>query len=313
MSTNHRVVITTDYLHEGDQVDTLLREHGLEPVYRTSRGPRSDEEKLALLADAAGAVIASEPVTEAMLANAPDLKVIARSGVGYDSVDLAAASAANVAVTNTPGVNHHAVAELALGLMLSTARQIHSVIPAVKDGGWPRAAGTELYGKTLGIIGYGPSGKALAQLGAALGMKVLVHTGHPEASDNVQFASLEETLAASDYVSLHAKARGTALITARELELMKPTAVLINTARGSLIDEAALAQAVAEGSIAGAGLDVLASEPMAAEHPFRSQDRILVFSHLGGQTVEARERAGIEAAHSVIEALAGKTPRNQVN
>ena len=308
-----RVVITTDYLHEADSVAALLREHSLEPVYRLSNGPRNHEEKLALLADAAGAIIASEPITEEMIAAAPELKIIARSGVGYDSVDLDAASAHGVAVTNTPGVNHHAVAELALGLMLSVARQLHSVIPAVKNGGWPRAAGTELHGKTLGVIGYGPSGKALAQLGAALGMNVLVTTSHPDETANVRFAPLEETLAASDYVSLHAKATGTALITAAELSQMKNTAVLINTARGSLINEEALAHAVKEGIIAGAGLDVLAAEPMGAEHPFATEDRILVFSHLGGQTVEARERAGIEAAYSVIEALTGKRPRNQVN
>ena len=221
-----RVVITTDYLHEADSVAALLREHSLEPVYRLSNGPRNHEEKLALLAD---------------------------------------------------------------------------------------AAGTELHGKTLGVIGYGPSGKALAQLGAALGMNVLVTTSHPDETANVRFAPLEETLAASDYVSLHAKATGTALITAAELSQMKNTAVLINTARGSLINEEALAHAVKEGIIAGAGLDVLAAEPMGAEHPFATEDRILVFSHLGGQTVEARERAGIEAAYSVIEALTGKRPRNQVN
>lgn len=315
MNTENRIVITTDYLKPGDDVDQLLRSHGYSPHYMPHQGPRNEAEQLGLLAGAVGAIIASEPITESMISAAPNLQVVARSGVGYDSVDLQAATRHHVAVCSTPGVNHHAVAELAMGLMLSIARQIHQVIPEVTAGNWPRTAGTELRGKTLGIIGYGPSGQALAALGLALGMEVVVNTSHPQPTvPGLRHADLRETAQSADYLSLHSRPAGSVpLIDAQLLSQMKPTAVLINTARGSLVDETALIAAVNNRLIAGAALDVVSEEPLPADHPLRSQERILVFSHLAGQTVEARQRAGLMAAESVIAVLAGREPAHQVN
>jgi D-3-phosphoglycerate dehydrogenase/(S)-sulfolactate dehydrogenase len=168
-----------------------------------------------------------------MLDQAPELRVLARSGVGYDSIDVAAAAARGIRVCNTPGVNHDAVAELTIALMLITARRLTTIIDGVRAGRWPRDAGHELRGATLGLLGYGPSGRAVAGLGAAFGMTVLVHTAHPHAAETgVQFVDRDTVIAAADYLSLHTRSDATThrIIGREALRAMKTTAILINTA-----------------------------------------------------------------------------------
>lgn len=304
------IVITTDCLGPGDSVDRLLRDHGLDPVYSPAAGSRTEDEQRNLLKGAVGAIVASEPITRDMLSEATDLRTLARSGVGYDSVDIAAAEEFGIHVANTPGVNHDAVAKLALALMLNCAKRLNDVITGTKSGQWPRTAGRELRGKTLGVIGFGPSGKAISAIGAALGMKVIVGTSHPDtkADPSIEFAKVDTVVAAADYLTLHARATGTPIIGADRFAAMKDTAYLINTARGSLIDEAALVDALDHGQIAGAALDVLETEPMSKDNPLRNFDNVWITSHLAGQTVEARERAGLAAAQAVIDVLDGKDP-----
>ncbi|MEW1950793.1 phosphoglycerate dehydrogenase [Pseudarthrobacter sp902506025] len=311
-----RILITTDYLHAGDAVYDLLRDHGLEPVYAPSRGSRTLEERRSLFDGISGAILASEPVTADMLSAAASLKVLARSGVGYDSIDVPAAAAQGIRVCHAPGTNHHSVAELAIGLIIMSARRLLEVTTAVRQGGWPREAGHELRGSTLGIVGYGPSGRATANLGAALGMNVLVSTTHPDQETTaVRFTDLDTVIADADYLSLHTRAgHGTRkLIDADRLEAMKSTAVLINTARGSLVDEEALAEALCDGTIGGAALDVLESEPLPGNSPLRGLDNVLITSHLAGQTAQARERAGLAAAHAVIDVLENREPAHPVD
>lgn len=311
-----RILITTDYLVPGDDVDRLLRQHGHEPVYSPSTGARRDEDRAALLDGIDGAILASEPVTADMLNDAHRLKVLARSGVGYDSIDVAAATAAGIRVCNAPGTNHHSVAELTIGLIIMAARRLAEVTAAVRAGQWPRDAGHELRGATLGIIGYGPSGQATARLGAALGMTVMVSTSHPDPGDSsVEFTDLDTVVATADYLSLHTRAGRSAqrLIDASRLQSMKPTAVLINTARGSLVDENALAAALRDGTIAAAAVDVVETEPLPQDSPLRQLDNVIITSHLAGQTVEARARAGLAAAQAVIDVLAGREPAHPVD
>ncbi|MDI9949778.1 phosphoglycerate dehydrogenase [Rhodococcus sp. IEGM 1305] len=310
-----RVLVTTDYLGPGDDIDDLLRRHGHEVTYAPARGTRNRAEALALFDGIDGAVIASEPVTADMLETATSLKVIARSGVGYDSVDLAAAARHGIRVCNTPGVNHDAVAEMTVALILTTARKLPAVLGGVREGRWPRGAGRELRGSTLGIIGYGPSGRAVAQLGLAFGMSVAVHTAHRTDDPGIEFVDLDTVTATADYLSLHTRAAAQAehLIDRKRLQAMKNTAILINTARGSLVDEDALADALEAGDIAGAALDVVAREPLPADSRLRSLDNVLITSHLAGQTVEARNRAGLAAAHAVIDVLAGSEPAHPVD
>lgn len=311
-----RILITTDYLHPGDTVDQLLREHGLEPVHSPSRGPRTLEERRSLFDGISGAILASEPVTASMLTGAASLQIIARSGVGYDSIDVQAAAAQGIRVCNAPGTNQHSVAELTIGLIIMAARRLLEVTTAVHQGRWPREAGRELRGSTLGIIGYGPSGRATASLGVALGMTVLVSTAHPDRDNSaVQFTDLDTVIRDADYLSLHTRGgQGIGkLIDAPRLQEMRPTAVLINTARGSLIDEEALAKAISGGTIAGAALDVLESEPLPGDSPLRGLGNVLITSHLAGQTAEARTRAGLAAAHAVIDVLENREPAHPVD
>ncbi|MCW2133663.1 phosphoglycerate dehydrogenase [Arthrobacter sp. VKM Ac-2550] len=311
-----RILITTDYLVPGDDVDRLLRRHGHEPVYSPYTGAREPAERKTLFNGIDGAILASESVSADMLAEAHGLKVLARSGVGYDSIDVPAAAALGIRVCNAPGTNHHSVAELTVGLIIMAARRLADVTNAVRRGQWPRDAGHELHRSTLGIVGYGPSGRATARLGLALGMTVMVHTSHPDAEDTpVRFADLDTVIAGADYLSLHTRADKTSqkLIDAPRLQRMKPSAVLINTARGSLVDEDALADALRAGTIAGAALDVLENEPLPKDSPLRHLDNLIITSHLAGQTAEARTRAGMAAAHAVIDVLANREPGHPVD
>jgi len=311
-----RILITTDYLHPGDTVDQLLRERGLEPVYSPARGPRTLEERCSLFDGMSGAILASETVTADMLTGAGALQVIARSGVGYDSIDVEAAAARGIRVCNAPGTNHHSVAELTIGLIIMAARRLVEVTAAVRQGHWPREAGHELHGSTLGIIGYGPGGRATANLAVALGMTVLVSTAHPDRDNTaVQFTDLDAVIRDADYLSLHTRGGQSTgkLIDAPRLQAMKPTAVLINAARGSLVDEEALAKALYDGTIAGAALDVLESEPLNGDSPLRGLNNVLITSHLAGQTIEARTRAGLAAAHAVIDVLENREPAHPVD
>lgn len=311
------ILITTDYLRPGDDVDQFLRQRGYDTVHRPYAGRRSRGELDDLLVGMVGALIASEPLDARAIARGTSLRVIARSGVGYDSVDLDAATRQGVAVCNAPGTNSTAVAELTLTAMLMCARRVLEIVDGVRDGGWPRHDGHDLHGKVLGIIGFGPAGRRVAELARAFGLTVLVRTRwvDPSLAGELEFVSLPELLARSDYVSLHCKADGDnrGLIDGPALSRMRSDAYLINTARGSLVDERALGQAVQDGVIAGAVLDVLAEEPMPADHPFRDIPRITVLSHLAGQTLEARSAASISAARSIVDVLTGSLPGNCVN
>lgn len=310
------VLVTTDYLQPGDTVHAMLTEAGHTVTYAPAIGPRHDDERRTLLRGVDAVVLASEPVTASMLDTATDLAVIARSGVGYDSVDVEAATERGIWVCNTPGVNHHAVAEMTLALMLTTARHLNTVLPGVQSGDWPRTAGTELRGRTLGIVGFGASGRAVASLALAFGMTVLVTTSHPDDGvPGIDFVDLFALQERADYVTLHCQAtpHNRHLVDMDFLRCLKSSAVVVNTARGSLIDEAALARALDDGQIAAAALDVLESEPPGANSPLTGRDDVVIVSHLAGQTEEARRRAGEAAARQVLAVLNGQRPSSPVN
>jgi phosphoglycerate dehydrogenase-like enzyme len=200
--------------------------------------------------------------------------------------------------------------------MLMTARRLTAIIDGVRAGRWPRDAGHELRGATLGLLGYGPSGRAVARLGVAFGMTVLVNTAHPDpAETGVEFVDRDTVVAAADYLSLHTRSDATThrMIGRDRLRAMKTTAILINTARGSLVDEDALADALHSGQIAGAALDVLDAEPLPASSRLRGLDNVIITSHLAGQTAEARARAALAAAHAVLDVLDGREPNHPID
>ncbi|MEW2352371.1 phosphoglycerate dehydrogenase [Spirillospora sp. NPDC029432] len=311
------VLVTTDYLVPGDEVDAFLRDAGFATRHRPPRGPRGHAELVAILAGAEGALIGNEPMTAEVFANAPDLRAVVRTGVGYDSVDVDAATRAGVSVSNLPGVNANAVAEYTMALLLAQARRLVPAAAGVRAGGWPREDGHELRGRTLGLLGYGAAARAVVPLARAFGMTVLCTTSVPESGRRdaaARFVGLPELLTAADYLSVHTALTPATrhLIDAAALARMKPTAHLVNTARGAIVDEAALAAAVRAGRLAGAALDVTATEPLPAGSPLRDVPGITVYSHLAGQTAEARRAAGLDGARELVAALRGR-PRTSLN
>ncbi|WP_439381341.1 phosphoglycerate dehydrogenase [Amycolatopsis lexingtonensis] len=304
------MLITTDYLRPGDDVDLFLKSSGLETVHLPMAGRRDPGELAAALGEIDAALVANEPLTADVLAQAPRLRVIVRTGVGYDSIDVAAARRLGISVSNLPGVNANAVAEYTVGLLLAGARRLVQSARGVARGSWPREDGHELRGSTLGLIGYGAAARAVVPLARAFGMHVVCTTSVPAGlrDPGVRFTGLPELLSTSDYVSVHTaltdRTRG--LLDAVAFKQMKPTALLINTARGAIVDEAALVAAVRSGEIAGAALDVVAEEPLPADSPLRGVAGIVVYSHLAGQTAEARAAAGLRGAEELVAALAGR-------
>ena len=310
------VLVTTDHLEPGDEVDLLLREAGHGTRHRPLRGPRTEDDLVSALDGAVGALIANEPMTAAVFARVPELRAVVRTGVGYDSVDVDAATRAGVSVSNLPGINANAVAEYTMALLLAQARRLVPVATGVAAGGWPRDDGTELRGKVLGLIGYGATARAVVPLARAFGMTVQCTTGVPDpaAAGAMRFVELPDLLATSDFVSVHTALTPASrnLLDAGALALMKPSAHLVNTARGPIVDETALADAVASGRLAGAALDVASTEPLPAESRLRGVEGITVLSHLAGQTAEARRAAGLDGARELIAALRG-IPRHSLN
>ncbi|MFI6502042.1 phosphoglycerate dehydrogenase [Nonomuraea typhae] len=312
-----RVLVTTAWLRPGDHVDRLLREEGFEVVHSSfadRHEPLTD-----LVREADGIVAGTDAFTAEVLAAAPRLKVLGRTGVGYDNIDVPAATARGIAVCPTPGVNRRAVAEHTLALMLNCARLLPQNIQSVKSGGWEQPSGRELAGATLGIVGLGAIGKAVAELGGVLGMEVLAHDpylDHDYAREaGIHAVPLDELLRRADFVSLHIflDASTHHLIDAAALALMKPTAYLINTSRGGVVDEGALANALSRGELAGAALDVVEVEPLPAGSRLRELDNVIVTAHIGAATTESRARSGQMAAQAVIDVLNGRAPAFTVN
>jgi len=311
-----RVLVTTDYLRPGDEVDEYLRGAGLDTVHSPMAGKRAPEQLVAALDGIDAALVANEPLTAEVLARAPKLRVIVRTGVGYDSIDVEAAARQGISVSNLPGVNANAVAEYTFGLLLAGARRLVPSASGVAAGRWPREDGHELRGSTLGLIGYGSAARAVVPLAHAFGMTVVCTTGVPAGlrGPDVRFTGLAELLSISDYVSVHTSLteRTRGLLDAAAFDRMKPTAVLVNTSRGAIVDEDALVAAVRSGRIAGAALDVVREEPLPAGSPLRGVDGIVVYSHLAGQTAEARRAAGLRGAEELVAALEGRA-RHVVN
>jgi D-3-phosphoglycerate dehydrogenase len=274
------------------------------------------EERLLERIDGAAVVInirSSTRFTARVFERAPALRLLSIWGTGTDNVDLEAAVRHGVTVTNTPGVSATSIAEHALALMLAVARRIPRLDTQTRAGEWPRGQMTQLHGKTLGIIGLGAIGRKFARLGEGIGMRVIAWTIHPDPSLGFALVDLDDLLQSSDVVSLHLRlsdqTRG--FLGARELALMKPSAILINTARGAIVDEAAMTDALRSNRLAGAGLDVFAVEPLPAHHPLQELPNVVLSPHAAGITVEALE-AGLQMAlDNVRNYLAGR-PANIV-
>ena len=260
-------------------------------------------------------VLRTQPMTAEVIAAAPKLKIVSRHGVGYDAVDVTALNARGIPLAIVGDVNSRAVAEHTLMLMLAVARQAAQRDAAIRKGDWNvrnRFETVELDGKSLLLAGFGRIGRRVAELAQAFGMTVTAYDPFvkPEAMARLGVrpaADLLKALAQADYVSLHMPGSATgAVIFEEELKAMKPGAILINAARGGLVDETLLDRALREGRLAGAGLDVLKSEPPAPDHPLLTNDRVLLSPHAAGLTAECAARMAIASVQNVLDHFAGR-------
>ena len=259
----------------------------------------------------------NDDVTADVISAAPDLKVICRTGVGFDRVDVDAAAENRVVVTTTPGSNSEAVADFAMGLILACAREIPRLNGALKAGAWQPRLGVDVNSKTLGIAGLGRIGQAVARRARAFNMRILgvdpIVTQEQVAALGVEKVSFDTLLSDSDFITLHMPSLPdtSGFIGERELQAMRPTAFLINTARGPLVDERALTDALREKQIAGAALDVFNDEPR-TDSPFAGFDNVIVSPHIAGATVESTAKMAEAAVDNAIAVLSGKWPREIV-
>lgn len=313
------VLITTAFLHPGDAVDRLLNEAGLSTHYEPELAALPAADRSALLGQVRAIIAGTRPLGADYLAEAGRLEIIVRTGVGYDSVDVLTATARGIPVCVTAGANRQAVAEHVFALMLAAARRIPENIANLAAGSWQQLTGRELRGATLGILGLGSIGKAVAEIGGGFGMRVIAYDPYFDeefaAEHGIRRASLDDVLAQADFITLHLFLDDSTrnLIDAKRLATMKSDAILINTARGGIVDETALVEAVHGGVIGGAALDVFMAEPLAADSPLLHTPGILATTHVAGATGEARGESGRMAAVNVIATLGGDRPSFVVN
>jgi D-3-phosphoglycerate dehydrogenase len=265
-------------------------------------------------------------ITAEMVAEAPELQAIMTFGVGYDHLDVEAITQRGITIHNTRGANAEAVAELAVCLMLNLARRTCRASKLLKEGGWRRGeafppwlSGTELWEKTLGLIGLGNIGQRVARMAHGFDMRILAFdpfvTKEFATGLGAELTDLDRVFQESDFVTLHVplSAETAGLVNRERLRSMKPTAYLINTCRGPVIDEGALVEALEQGWIAGAGLDVFEEEPLPLEHPLLELDTVILTPHIGGFSEETLRTASMDVAKRVLQALAGEVPDNLVN
>ncbi len=286
-------------------------------------GVSPDAAQLRALAVDADALVVStpDPVDEQLFAACPRLKVVALVAVGFDNVDLDAAARYGVTVTHTPGVLADATADLAFGLIVMARRRLVEATDTMRRGEWgafdPRNfLGLDVAGATLGIVGYGQIGQAVGRRGRGFGMTVLQHSRSPRPDDGIATAvPLDELLERSDVVSLNVPRtpQTTGLIGAREIDLIGPRGTLVSTARGGVVDEAALLAALREGRLHSAGLDVFETEPLRdAQDPLLHEPRLVCLPHIGSASIETRTAMTRMALRNIIEVLAGRPAPNQV-
>ncbi len=316
---NGKILVTAKSVAASQPALDAMRAAGHEVVVATSPVPFDPAWIAAQMRGIDALVFAMEPVNAAALQGVDRLRIIARPGVGYDTVDLEAATRQRVIVTVAAGTNDQSVADFAMGLLLEATRGIAIAADGVRNKGWDRVTGTEAWKKTLAIVGLGRIGKGMARRARGFDMEVLaVAPRRDEAfarENGVRYVDLDEALARADFVSLHAPLTPETqnLIDARALSRMKRGAYLINTSRGGLVDEQALADAVKSGHLAGAAVDVLRVQGAGSPSPLIGVPGIIVTPHMGTFTHEAIERVAMSVATSVVAALRGERPQHIVN
>jgi len=314
-----KVLITvTDYDKLCGEGLKMLLDAGCEVKLCEHSRPYTQEELTASAGDADGVIASVEPWNAAVLGAVRNLKVIARFGTGFDSVDLGAAKEHGVVVANTPGLNAPAVAEYAVALMLSAYRRIPQMNESTRQGGWDRTIFHEFSELTVGILGFGNIGRRVAAMLAGFGCRILAFDVFPnrEAAEKlgVELVGRDELLRQSDIITLHAActAETRHMINAGTLALMKPTAGIVNTARGGLVDEKAVSDALEQGKLAFFAADVFDSEPLDLNGPLAKQPNFISTPHYAAQTFENYRNTGVATAKAVLAVFSGEEPEHRL-
>jgi D-3-phosphoglycerate dehydrogenase len=295
----------------------MLADAGVETTWVDANSPSVHDEMLALVPETSAIIVGLVPITEKIIAKSSKLRIISMYGVGVNHIDLEAARKKGVVVTNCPGSNDQAVADLAMGLMLAVARSIPQIDRDIRAGYWNKYLGGELWQKKLGLIGFGNIAKGVAHRAKGFAMEISAYDPYASVevaeAHGVALLPFEEVIACSDFVSLHAPLTDETrcMFGSEQFRQMKPTAYLINTARGGLVDEQALYVALRSGEIAGAGLDVFVEEPL-EDSRLVELDNVVLTAHTGTHTKEAIERMGMMAVENVLRVLRGETPINRI-
>ncbi len=313
----HVVVTWPGFGDDDSETVGLLRSAGLDVRLAPNRGGRTTEEVRELVADARAAIVSSDPFDRSVFEGAANLCVIARTGIGTDSIDLSAATETGVVVTTTPGANEETCADHAVAMILAAVRRIVEHDRSVRRREWQRAGELtpwDLHGKLVGIVGFGQIGKAVARRLQGFDTEILVCDPAIERADALEVVGLEELLARAEIVSLHLPllSETRRLIGSRELGLMRPDAVLVNTARGGIVDEASLVEALTARRIRAAALDVFESEPPVSRALLELPNVVLT-PHVGGLSVESIREMTAHAARAVVDVLSGKPSSSVVN
>ncbi|MDF1853120.1 MAG: phosphoglycerate dehydrogenase [Verrucomicrobiales bacterium] len=321
--TTRILLTTTSYQDTPGPHHELLESQGFEIV--RARGPLPEEEMLDLAGEFDAFLCGDDAITAAVIDKSlPRLKVISKYGIGLDKIDVAHATENRLPVLNTPGVNHTTVAEHTFGLLLGLSKKIQANANDVTNGmwqaGWKKPVGHEILGKTMGILGLGRIGKEVATRAKAFGMSVIAFDPYfdeefAKAHDVTRCATMDEVLLGADVVSLHCfldeNTRG--MINAEKIAEMREDVIVLNCARGELVETADVAAALASGKIGGYGADVLDEEPPAADHPLFSAPNCIITSHIASRTYESVERQALRATHNMINYLNGDSDYIQAN
>ncbi len=307
-----KVIITTEPLFHaaGPHLDLLL-EAGFDVGYPELPELRTENQTIQELATAHAVLAGGDIYTETVFQKLPNLKLVSRMGVGYDRIDVPAATRHCVAITITPNANHACVAEHTMALLLSIARSIPQTDRDIRAGQWSKHRLMPLRGQTLGLVGLGRIGRSVANRAAGFGLRILAYDPFVTVSPpNLELTTFEQLLSQSDFVSLHAPlcdaTRG--LICRDTLMQMRPGSYLINTARGGLVVESDLIEALRSGRLAGAGLDVFAEEPLPAGHPLASLPNVVLTSHVAGNDTQAILDMAMSAAQNIVDLYQGRWP-----
>ena len=302
---NALVISTSSFDIDNNPPIQHLLQQGMQIITNPHRRKLTEDEIIELLSSGAVGLIAGiEPLTERVFQSAKNLRVISRCGAGLDSVDLVAAKNHGITVLNTPEAPAQAVAELTMGLILSLLRQINQIDQSVRQGEWPRTQGRLLAAQTVGIIGLGHIGRRVARLCQAFEANVIVHDPYAnQVPTGVALMPLEQLLATADIITLHLPYAPDThhLLNAKAFATMKPEAIVINAARGGLVDENALAEALQTGKLSAAALDVFEQEPY--HGPLIECSNIILTSHVGSLARESRQRMEVEAAENLLQGL----------